>query len=251
MATVKLNLLSDVGAHEEFGELTEAILGAIVSWGRDELGTAGVYAFILAVAELPQPGSAFDGDHPELILEERIIDRIVSQDADGHSAHVQLIYRLQRAAAAFDQSGGVSTIQLQTDVDSSGTAILTTNPDDATDKQIAPVDVFVAQIDQDYQTTEATDNPAAAALVYLNKTNNAAFRDQLAGTWRVSAVSWEPADMSASPKTWHFTWQLSHQPDGWNPTVVFVNRDTGKIPSNATRTTVTWYTQVNFAAKFT
>ena len=257
MATVRLDLVEDTSWVEEFGELVETTVGCVVKMDRVEVPPAlGIAAYVLGLAGMWQPSQAIDAAHPNVKVESRVIDKVISLTEDQIAVHVLVTFRLQRPTAAFDLEGGINTVQIKTEVDGAGAQITVT---DGTRIQGGTVDVYEAELAKDYETTEATDDPDATALLWVNKTNDAIFRGQPFGTWRVAGVSWKPLDMAASPKTWRFRWQLAHMAGLWNPVCTFVDPEKGEIPdglvvgtgANAGIKRITWYDTATFADKFT
>ena len=256
MANVKLDLIADVSVVEEFGELIEAVRGVRVKFLRSEVTDAGIARFVLDQASVPQPGAAWDGDNPDLKVEHRAIDSILGQDEDEMSVHLLITYRMQRSSAGFDVRGGVNTIQGHTEVMPDGTTQIIVSDGDQT--QGASVDIFEPEVSQDYDVVEATNDPFGTALLWINKVNDATFRGGAARTWRVAAVSWEPANLAASPKQYHFTYQLAYIARGQDPVASYVDEN-GEIPDGLTIgtaatdgiRTLTWYTAATFTSKFT
>lgn len=255
MAEVIPELSADISATEEHGELTEVTEGHRVKVNRTDIAALGLTGYVLGLSNLPQPSEVFNAQNPNLKVERREIDRVMSQDKFTITVHVLIMYALQRPTAAFSLEGGTTTVQVKTDVDINDDQITVS---DGTLTKGVSIDVFEAQSSIGYETTETTNDPDTLVRQWVNYTNSADFRGEEIGTWRISDVKYSKADMSATPKTWHFTWSMLHKAKGWKPTAKFIDENL-ETPENLTQgedatdglRRVDVYNSRDFTAKFT
>ena len=78
----------------------------------------------------------------------------------------------------------------------------------------------------------ARDYPISVGARWEGCVNARRWADGPAGRWLCESVSYEPHDMSATPKTWRYTFSFAYDGNGWQPPVIFRDSRDGKPPPN-------------------
>jgi hypothetical protein len=205
---------------------------------------------------MPQPGVA----HPhqgDLLLRGRVA-RAVSTNI----VEVLLTYKLPAEGSLpdpmnYELSGGASIQQVQTEVvppgrpEPSGQVTVEYNGV-VQGGEISPYEA-IATVRFEY--IAATQIPLSIVRSYTNLVNDGTFwgfdPSAMPRTWIISEVSFER--VALEPVTqYRFGFQLQHNPDGWDPQVIYVDPETGRPPAdlvaNLGYKTIAWHNAVNFGA---
>lgn len=200
---------------------------------------------ILDDAGLPKVGDELTfTDGSKVFLETRDI-----QQSDGR-AYVVCTYRRRETDPVF--RGGVTLETIETELDSSDQQITVEHQDVV---QGGSVSVLEPRPTLEATLVEATSSPGVIAATWTGRTNNGSWNGGAAGTWACVEVTFEPIDEVAATPVWRFTYRFEKREAGWDPTVVFIDPETGRPAVGVTEAnggikTVTWYTQIDFSSKF-
>lgn len=84
------------------------------------------------------------------------------------------------------------------------------------------------------RVTEATDTPEQEAADWVGAINNAPFLGGATAEWMVVDADYEPVLLNSPTYTdrYNFEWRFERNPDGWEPTAVYKNPETGDIPAD-------------------
>jgi len=108
--------------------------------------------------------------------------------------------------------------------------------------QIGEIKVPFTQINYNAQGIVYTDNPVAVAVSIVAKVNSVAWQGQKPKTWICTEAAWESNDQASDPVNsrpiYKFHFEFQHNSDGWQPTVVFNDKETGLPPIGVIRATI-------------
>jgi len=97
---------------------------------------------------------------------------------------------------------------------------------------------------------KATRTPWLLANSIVGKVNKRFWAGEYARAWLCTACSWKPASVSGGVVRHFMDFEFQHDPDTWDPTVVFIDDVTGKPPAglveNIGYKTVTKMPEIDF-----
>jgi hypothetical protein len=105
-------------------------------------------------------------------------------------------------------------------------------------KQGGEINVPVPVANFQVQGLGFTENPWSVGQQYIARINKNNWLNHPPGTWICSEVQWDVLDprlgrFGKSEKKlplYRFSFEFQHDPDGWDPTVVFIDQRTGRPP---------------------
>lgn len=119
-----------------------------------------------------------------------------------------------------------------------------------TKKQTGEVQVYVPQKTLNYQGVKLTQSPWLVATGVVGKVNDSSWIEGEARQWMCTACTWKLCDDSPSANRYFFTFEFQHNPDTWDPTVVFIDDRTSRPPAHLVAgkgyKTIEWHDAVNF-----
>jgi len=236
--TARVERVDLLEARERHGTAVRVVLRSRVVGLTDT--TYATLFTALAVSGIPSVGSLLAGA-PHLTLAERNPKLVNKGTVD-----VDLVYE------PFNDEGqnmdnppnsvmtGVlraSVSQVTTNLDKDGEAVSLTHtwPSDdpdhpgRTDVQGGEFQVFVPQKTFVVQGIKTSSRPWVISNKIIGSVNNGFFAGERAHEWLCTSAGWEIVDAS-SPNRYHMTFEFQHNPDTWNPQVVFIDNRTGKPP---------------------
>lgn len=245
MATAKIDRVSLLECQEEDGAVVRLVTQARVIGITDTSPVALLSA--LAASGIPAAGSTPSG-FTNLFLRQRNA-KIV--DADAGTVDVDLVYEKKSATSApwqnFDAPAdsaivGEMTVDVQqvtTNLDGEGNQITVRHTFPSTD-----VDFPSQEITQGGEVTyyepqrrftvrgiKNTNRPWLLATAILGKVNESAWSSGGPREWLCVGARWDIHDRSGSNRhLMEFSFQ--HNPNTWDPTVVFIDNRSGKPPEN-------------------
>lgn len=187
-------------------------------------------------SDIPNVGSKLPGA-PHLTLAERNPKLV---DSDQGTVDVDLVYE------PFDDEGqniddppyGVltgsvraSVQQLTTNLDKDGNTITTTHtwPSDdpdwpgRTDVQGGQVQAFIPQKTFAIQGIRKLQRPWIMANAIIGTINIGSFAGGNAHEWMCVGITWKIVDATPLANRYHMSFEFQHNPDTWNPSVVFID----------------------------
>lgn len=190
----------------------------------------------LPVYNDPLPGAA------NLVLRSRT-PKIV--DGDTGTVDVDLVYEMPRGTGQSFSAphfglllGEVqSTVnQVKSNTDSGGRTITVehTYPDEDPDfpgetkVQGGEIEFFQPQSRLILKGVIATTNPWLVERYIVGKINDAAWAGRGSEEWMCTGCTWRLLDSTVN--RYEFSFEFQHNPDTWNPVVVFTDERTGKPP---------------------
>lgn len=91
---------------------------------------------------------------------------------------------------------------------------------------------FQPQLSLKYQGIKFTSTPWLINRAIAAAINDSTWGGGDPGTWMCTGCAWKPCDFASSPSRYYMTFEFQFNPDGWDPTVVFIDDRTGKPPKN-------------------
>lgn len=204
----------------------------------------------LAEAGIPAAGSTLTGvGASNLILTERN-PRIV----DKTTVDVDLVYeKFDNEGQSFDTpplgfftaNVRVSVQQVTTNKDIDGLAVsvehtwpsvtppeLQVHPAGELSVQGGEFQAFIPQRSFSVEGYKITNAPWVLANQMIGRLNNAPFSGQAIHEWMCVGATWRIADNDIAANRYFMSFEFQHNPDTWNPTVVFIDPETGKPPKD-------------------
>lgn len=192
-------------------------------------------------AGMPRPGDPFShpsipgvGGTNELIDELRLEEqeeRFGGFDDDGLTiVFVDCIFRRQLILPrVVSGNSGLQQITTETLKDGSQ-AIVEYNGR----QQGGELSVFQPTAGFTIRVTEATDTPEQEAADWVGVVNSSPFLGGATASWMVVDADYEPVLLNSPSYTdrYNFEWRFEYNPDGWEPTAVYKNPETGDIPAD-------------------
>lgn len=182
---------------------------------------------ILPGASLPgEPGLILLRRRPQLVPGSKTID-------------VTCEYERQDTTPIWEGDSGVEQVPDRTDANGNPIELVYKYPKDYEwDKTLREKEVKVgAEFTSTKSISEAigsfiimTSTPEVFGDQIINKLNAGAWRGKPARTWKVTRVSWVPFNISTLPYQYRIRVHLAHDPDGYDPTVAFVDPNTNEHP---------------------
>lgn len=193
---------------------------------------------------IPQAGTFLGSEAPNLIVTERT--PVVKDKGD---VEVTVVYEhfLNEGQRFDDPLGGVfcgevrtNLQQVTTNKDGSGELITVqhTYPEgDAnfpgeTKQQTGEIQVFVPQRTFTVQGLKNVYAPWLISWSIIGKVNLNPWSGAEARKWLCTSAGWKIADAAAGSNKYLMTFEFQHNPDGWDPTVVFIDEKTNRPPPN-------------------
>ena len=260
MATVKADLLGDLTGEMHEGAWTRLTRRYQVTGLTDTDFTIIMSA--AGASGIPAAGTSPTG-YSNLVLSDHKITLLPDKTT---AAYVDCIY-VARAEeeTKFTFYIGASLTQVETEKDIHGNLIQVsyTYPADypyATYLQSqtvttgAKVTVMQPELTLVAVGTLQRDFPHYEAAQWIYRTNSTAWGGASAGRWLCADVQSELHDYSTSPTTYKFRFTFQYNPHGWNPSVRFIDPNTGQPPpdlvANVGYGTIVWYQRRNFHTQF-
>lgn len=264
--TLKLDLVENVRVVERDGFVTELSRGAIVygirTVDKGIPGTGGALdpsTFAVRTAlnhpDMPQPGDR----HPTIPA---LFVRSREAVALGPSI-VQVDVRYQRLddgagppAPGFDYAieGAAVAEQIESQTDRLGDQIIVEHNGI---RQGATITADESRSTLRFTQSFGSAAPGVWARQWTNRVNSDAWQGDAAGTWRCMGISFRLVDPNTVPATWQFSYDFAYKQSGWQPKVVFVDRETGEPPADIDTganslalKTVDWYEAAPFLSLF-
>jgi hypothetical protein len=204
---------------------------------------------VLDSPNVPQPGDA----HPlaaDLFLRGRVV-----RPVDTNIFELLLTYKLPEGGTLpdpnnYELSGGASIQQIPTEIDRNGDQITVEYEGVEQGGTITPYEA-IAGVTFEYVATNVA--PLAVVRLYTNLVNNSVawFHDPsaLARTWIIADVAFDRIQVVPITK-YRFGFTLQHNPDGWDPQVIYEDPETGRPPPDLVAgvgyKTIPWHNEVNF-----
>lgn len=231
-------------------------------------GNATALAEALAHPDVPQAGHTYSA-YPNLQATKRS-GKIL--DGDPSKAEITVEYeRIQRAVFSrqefeFRVTGGTSLQQIQSAFDGYGNQIVLSHDftgdslhDGVTqpESQGGEVSVLSPQTMYRFEGILATNYPDIISRSWAGYLNADYWANGVAGSWLCTDVSFELHDLSFYGAYWKFTFEFTHNPQGWQPVAVYNDEqrnrppsDLGANPSYTDYAVVTWYPSRYFGELF-
>lgn len=136
-------------------------------------------------------------------------------------------------------SQSVSLNQVTSNTDKDGNTVTVSHTFPAADadfpsvtkQQAAEFQYFQAQPTLRVQGIRRGVGPWLVAQQITGALNDTTWGGTPAGTWMCTTCSWEPYNLSTQ-QSYKFTFEFQYNPDGWDPTVVYIDERTGKPPKD-------------------
>lgn len=233
---------------------------------------------VLAKAGIPAPGSFLDGDaNSQLVLVSRIPTLLDDRSAydvvlnyehilDGSNQNFsgggnpfgsifgKTKCSVQQKKTNFYREKGVGNkkqITVAHRWPSSGPNRDQDNPG-VLHVQGGEVDVFIPQRTYHCEGYYDTIVPWVIADFLIATVNNTTWNNKPAREWMCTEVSWEM--LRLKPRRYRFGFEFQHNPDGWDPQVVFIDPRTQRPPQELVPgfgyKTIVYYKPVNFNQMF-
>lgn len=249
MATLLNNNILDgatVTFNEDGGVLREVNATARVK----DVNTTSLQAAIASALDtpfLPEAGDSITYGGETVILE----SRSGTMTEPGH-ASIELTYRRQ---SGFDVSAGVRLLERIDQFDKEGTQVTVEWKEGVPEPiQGGEFTALIPVATITYEWVEQVEKPGAYLKGWIGKTNSDNWEDGEAGTWMALDAAVQLVDETASPRKWRFSMEFAHDPDGWNPQVIYIDERTGRPPkgleADVGYKTVEKYEQRNFGGTF-
>lgn len=247
------NLSSGSGLTEEGGLILELRRTAIVSSIAASTNPGTLMNDILTAAGMPAVGQTVTIGSQSVVLEDRSI-----QMKSNREAEVTLVYRRQETDTP-TYRGGTTLEQITTELDANGNQITVTGPNSIV--QGGEINVGQPQATLIADVVAATNTPGAISSQWAGFVNSDSWNGGAPGQWLCEDVSFEPVDMSASPKKWRFNFvfrrkrrSIDDTEPAHQPQVIYIDPETNRPPPELVEDvgykTVTWYPSRNFGDTF-
>lgn len=92
------------------------------------------------------------------------------------------------------------------------------------------VDVLAPGSTLELEFVTASASPGSVSTDWTGKVNSDTWQGGAAGTWICMNVTFDPVDLTAATPKYRFTFSFEYREDGWDPTVVFIDPETGEPP---------------------
>jgi len=208
------------------------------------LTDAGLAVLTTALGLVPAAGSALAG-FPDLILRERnpkLVEEepgVVDVDLvyEHHTAGGQAITAPVTGSMVVRASARVQ--QTKTNKDIFGDTISLSHTYPSSDKG-RPGETFTQGGEVDYfrvmrsfvvEGVRVTNNAWLIANSIIGKINQTAWSGGEIHEWMCVGVEWSLIQLAGASSRYTFRFELQHNPDTWNPQVVFIDDRTGKPPT--------------------
>lgn len=242
MPTAKVQRTDFLEAQEKDGTVVRLVTRSRVIQVTD----GSLAALNSALALMPAVGSQPVG-FPQLMLRER--NPVISED-DPQTVDVDLVYEHydnpgQSFAAPLTGAviGSVRAYvqQSESNIDINGRTVEvehtypTDDPEKAgkTEKQGGRFEFYQAQRTIHYEGIKTTSRPWLIANQMIGALNSNPWMGQGAREWMCTGVSWGLLTGNSYPMSFEF----QHNPDTWDPTVVFIDDRTGRPPKDLVKDT--------------
>ncbi len=239
---VYIDRIDQLEATERYGVVVRLVRRARVI-GLDASGDYQVLMEALTEAGIPASMTPLTGA-PNLVLVERN-----PKLNDDRTVDVDLIYEhaLNEAQDLNNPPFGIvigecqaSLNQVTSNLDENAETITVqhTYPADDADypnqlkKQGGEIQFFQPQLTLKYQGAKFTISPLLVARSIVGCVNSRQWGGGNVAEWICTAATWKFLDVNSSPNRYLFTFEFQFNPDGWSPTVVFIDDRTGKPPAN-------------------
>jgi len=125
-------------------------------------------------------------------------------------------------------------------------------------EQGGEIDVYLPQATFTFEGFLNTANPWGVTALLIGNINNGIWCNQEAEMWMCTEVGWSVCNTrqqdDGTPPRYHFDFEFQLNPEGWQPTAVFVDQRTGKPPPNLEEDvgykTIPYYRTRNFSEAF-
>jgi len=253
--TIQLDTLVNgrMTVKREFGIMTEAVrTGQITGLS----GTSMDAWADDAAGQLPLTGSVLSIGGSNLVLENadfQVVDKAV--------ADVTLVYRVRFGSGggngnnplrdSFRMSAAMQQVQQVVDRDGNDVKVEFNG-----DEQGGEFDVLIPQNNIEVVLFENTQTPWLTGLNWTGKVNEFLWANGEPGTWICMGVDITPSNLAALPDPeYRMAYSFQYDPDGWDPKVVYIDPETGKVPFGwkdqpLASKAITWYQTLDFNTKF-
>lgn len=236
-ATVYIDRIDDLSARERAGVINRLVRRARVR-GVSGIDYRNLFS-ALQQAGIPAHGSSPSGA-PNLVLVERNPTIV-----DDKTIDVELVYEhAANRSQDFDNpvygfvvgEASACVNQTTTNRDKNGDAVelqhtyAADDPDFGrqTKKQGGSFTLMQPQGRVSYRGLKQSRFPWIMAQALIGTVNSDGWNGGAQGTWMCTNVSWKPYDTTLS--RYEIILEFQHNPDGWNPDVVFIDERSGKPP---------------------
>lgn len=269
MATAKIDTIEDLEVGEEYGVVTSVVRRAVVT-GLTGATYATLYGALTA-AGIPSPGAALDtGRGTNLALTRRSVKMIDSDKAnvmltyEHFASRGQPLYAANGSIAERNVSGKMSVTVAQKEtnlyrpygVGAQRLIVLEhTYPDTDADyagrtiTQSGMINVNLPQTVYTVEGIKTTPTPWVMARRLITAVNSKIWLGEDARTWMCTEVSWEYRGAA----NYFMTFGFQHDPDGHDPTAVFIDDRTSRPPLDLVDgigiLTIPYFREVDFAAE--
>lgn len=163
---------------------------------------------------------------------------------DSTLAEVIITYEPKELIQKFTESSKASLraslnqVPTNKDKDGSTSSVEHTFPGDDPDPSFAGAtkvqggqwDKFQPQATLHFEGTQQVSDIVALALSTIGKTNDATWQGGAAGTWMCTGVEADVNNSGVSPIDYVLKIEFQYNPDGWDPTIIYVDPRTGRPP---------------------
>ena len=205
----------------------------------------GAFTVVAADTNIPVVGDTLTLDGQTLYLEDR--DFTIK---DGKFIEIEMTYRRQEVDE-FTFRGSTALQQITTQFDSGGNQISVSHNGVT---QGGSVDVLAPGSTLELEFVTASASPGSVSTDWTGKVNSATWQGGAAGTWICTSVNFEPVDQVAATPKYRFNFTFEYRDDGWDPSVVFIDPETGEPPDGLVDgtgvKTVTYYATKDFNTPF-
>jgi len=236
--TLKIDTVTDLGARIERGRWISATREAMlkVSGGHTAWPALVNAAYNELVSGGYRPGASFGDPEPKLVVVD--IDLKLER---GQTSYVRATIGYRYEATTAQWRASVTTKEVNDAFKADGTPIsvaYTYPADYATNPQLAGKTVTQGgQITttktiatQRATLVVQTNNPGELLIGWVNHLNEFRWNGKEPRTWKVTDGSVEEFDMTADPPKYELELEFSYDPDGWDPSAVFIDRETNEMP---------------------
>lgn len=147
-------------------------------------------------------------------------------------------------------SGGTNTVEIETQVDRDGEAIIVEHEGRKQGGVIHPTE---SQDALNYERIEQSAAPGTITRAYVNRLNDLPWQADPRGMWKCIDITFEPENMKTTPHpSWRYKYAFQRTTDeaGWQPQACYIDPETGQPPAGLVEgigyLTVPWYLYVDF-----
>lgn len=252
--TLVIDMIEGARIRESQGVAVEAMRVAIVHGIAGSAATGEeVFEAALTATGMPVAGDV----HPiygDLVLQDR--RAVMVGSGSTRQVRVDLVYKHPSGGEIqtppgdnYVLSGGSAVEQVESEIDRQTGQQITVEHNG--DVQGGTVAAFESRSVISFEATWPSAAPLALSQTLTNRVNDQQWAGGAPRTWLITDVGFtlvDPLGTLGTP-TYRFRFELRYNPDGHDPTVVYIDPDTGRPPPGLTNLglkTIEWYDDFDF-----